>query len=232
MYYLTFPEDRPSNKVLVYSVFIMETMQTILLLYHGILMYSDPYTFKYLFSPAWSFIQWTAIPLLGGIVALAVQTFYAYRLHILACSWAIMILVILLALVQFALAIIGGCAVIEPGALFTVRYYTYSIAWATFSIACDLVIAIAMTYFLLRSDTGWKTTHTLLVKLVHLAIETGTVTVLIAAAYLIVEFQNKNFMVPLAVILGKVYSNAMMVNFNHRIQISGGQNESQIEGFM
>ncbi|KAF8233005.1 hypothetical protein L208DRAFT_912873 [Tricholoma matsutake] len=96
LYYLTFPEDRPSNKVLVYSVFIMETMQTILLLYHGILMYSDPYTFKYLFSPAWSFIQWTAIPLLGGIVALAVQTFYAYRLHILACSWAIMILVILL----------------------------------------------------------------------------------------------------------------------------------------
>ncbi|KAF8232964.1 hypothetical protein L208DRAFT_1269405, partial [Tricholoma matsutake] len=95
LYYLAFPEDRPLNKVLVYSVFIMETMQTMLLLYSGILMYTDQYTFNYLFSPVWHFIQWTAISLLGGIVALAVQTFYAYRLHILARSWAIMILVIL-----------------------------------------------------------------------------------------------------------------------------------------
>jgi hypothetical protein len=29
------------------------------------------------------------------------------------------------------------------------------------------------------------------------------------------------------IILGKVYSNAMMVNLNHRIQFSGGRNDTQ-----
>jgi hypothetical protein len=29
------------------------------------------------------------------------------------------------------------------------------------------------------------------------------------------------------IILGKVYSNAMMVNFNHRIQFLGGRNDTQ-----
>ena len=34
------------------------------------------------------------------------------------------------------------------------------------------------------------------------------------------------------VILGKVYSNAMMANLNHRIQIEDGRNDPQIASFL
>ncbi|KAF8240512.1 hypothetical protein L208DRAFT_1384270 [Tricholoma matsutake] len=245
LYYLAFPEDRPLNKVLVYSVFMMETVQTMLLLQIGIFVYDFPSI--HILPTIWpdDVTLWTAIPLLGGIVEFVVQTFYAYRLHILAHSQTITILVVLLALVQFVLGIRNGGSINGPtsngpipnGPTLTTRivfpgFSLLSIIWGFFSIACDLVIAIAMTYFLLRKDTGWKPTHTLLVKLVRLAVETGTITMLIAAAYLMIGFSPiRAMMPPLAIILGKVYSNAMMVNFNHRLQISGGRNEAQIGGF-
>lgn len=35
-----------------------------------------------------------------------------------------------------------------------------------------------------------------------------------------------------ALVLAKVYSNAMMANFNHRIQIIGGRNDDQTTSYM
>ena len=113
----------------------------------------------------------------------------------------------------------------------------------------------------MQNDNGWKSTHTLLVKLVRLAIETGTVTgmsdtsqagpwhlcdqlhplssaVVVSIIYLVLVYANgvhvvydtfpsSSFFAPLCV-LGKVYSNAMMANFNHRIQIQDDQNDPHI----
>lgn len=223
---------------------MMETVQTMLLLPSGIFLYGlysiPDLASHYSLSYDVRVTIWNAIPLLGGTVAFVVQTFYAYRLCILAHSWAIMILVVLLALVQFVLGIIDACNITGLAAIYLPVYSP--IIWASFVIVCDLVIAIAMTYFLLHNDTGWKNTHTLLVKLVHLVVETGTVTMLIAAAYLILQLLPAGSplhisqllfgaMPLLAFILGKVYSNAMMVNFNHCLQILGGRNGTQIVGF-
>jgi hypothetical protein len=68
MYYLAFPEDRPLNKILVYGVYFLETVQAILLLYNGIPIYN----FRSLISTYElpepdSTVLWTAVPLLGGI---------------------------------------------------------------------------------------------------------------------------------------------------------------------
>ncbi|KAF8240160.1 hypothetical protein L208DRAFT_1385088 [Tricholoma matsutake] len=182
---------------------------------------------------------WTAIS-----VYICCSNLYAYRLHLLAHSWAIMIFIVLLALVQFVLIIISaGLLFGVPGPADAKILYnihpnstSFLYMWSGFGITCDLAIAIAMTYFLLCNDTGWKTTHILLVKLVHLAIETGTVTMFIAATYLISTFPtiyaHNAYISPTPVmVLGKIYSNAMMVNFTPCIQVSGGQNETQIVGF-
>ncbi|KAF8232135.1 hypothetical protein L208DRAFT_1273638, partial [Tricholoma matsutake] len=230
LYYLAFPEDRPLNKVLVYSVFMVETLQSMLLLHGSIRTYDVTSPLLFLIGP-YDITLWIAIPLLGGIAAFLVQTFYAYRLCILAHSWAMMIFIVLLALVQLVLEIIGGGRI--PGPAFPNTTLFYSIIWGSFSIACDLLIAISMTYFLLCKDTGWKTSHALLVKLVRLAIETGTVTGILQVSVLKPPFIVKPpvaIMPPLTIFLGKVYSNAMMVNFNHRLEISGGRNETQIVG--
>ncbi|KAF8227903.1 hypothetical protein L208DRAFT_1294303, partial [Tricholoma matsutake] len=91
LYYLAFLEDRTLNKVLVYSVFMIETVQTMLLLQSGIFLY-DFYSVPSLWPDDTTL--WIAIPLLGGIVTFVVQTFYAYSLSILAHSLAIMIIVV------------------------------------------------------------------------------------------------------------------------------------------
>jgi hypothetical protein len=53
---------------------------------------------------------------------------------------------------------------------------------------------------------------------------------LIAAAYLALYNSSVRASTAWAIpviIIGKVYSNAMMVNFNHRIQFLGGRNDTQ-----
>ena len=98
-YYLAFPEDRTSNKVLVYGVYVLETTQALLLLSGGVYIAKHQ---KFGGSPyelpsKYGLLVWAAIPLLGGFgmvwelnlkfvdllfseVAFLVQSFYAYRL--------------------------------------------------------------------------------------------------------------------------------------------------------
>ena len=105
---------------------------------------------------------------------------------------------------------------------------------------------------LLRSDSSWKSTHALLVKLIRLMVETGTitstlyishahilmtnyVTAVVSIIFIVLSlapFAPPSSVYGLAFVLGKVYSNAMMVNFNHRIQIINGQDNTQITSFM
>jgi hypothetical protein len=68
MYYLAFPEDRLLNKILVYGVYFLETVQAILLLYKGIAIY-NVYNFilRYGLPEPDGIALWTAVPLLGGI---------------------------------------------------------------------------------------------------------------------------------------------------------------------
>lgn len=215
LYHLAFPKDKRLNKVLVFSVFTMETVQTMLLLCNAFLFFNA----GFIILPG-NMEVWLAACGLQANVVLVVQTFYTYRLWILAHSWAVTILVALLAFIQFALGIIN--VIFLHGVLL-------GLAWGASGIFCDAAIVIAMAYFLLHHDNHWQNTRTHLVKLVCLVVETGTVTMLIPVMYIITSsvLQNNAGYMPVVILLGKVYSNTLMLNFNHRIQISGGRNDTQ-----
>jgi hypothetical protein len=76
LYYLAFPDDRLLNKILVYSVWLIETTQAMILLSIGWLLYEfsplmEPGQFALLAggSEHWqgNAVAWTALPLIGGI---------------------------------------------------------------------------------------------------------------------------------------------------------------------
>lgn len=77
LYYLAFPDDKTSNKVLVYGVYILETVQAIVLVFIGIYVYipAAPGTSSLSTSTIQDFVgmnpvyeaHWVAIPFLGGL---------------------------------------------------------------------------------------------------------------------------------------------------------------------
>lgn len=100
-------------------------------------------------------------------------------------------------------------------------------------------------YQLSRRDSGWYSTHTLLVKLIKQAVGTGAVTskysliisklvfntssiALVAIIYVICIFIPGlgNYWAVPSTIFGKFYANAMMVNFNHRIKFANDRRPS------
>ena len=102
MYYLVFPTDPKRNKCFVYSVFILEVMQTIMLTHTAFRVFGEAYgNFAILDGID---LAWFSVHILTGIgrhciaklllnstyetraVAFIAQTFYAYRISVLSQS--------------------------------------------------------------------------------------------------------------------------------------------------
>ncbi|SJK98186.1 uncharacterized protein ARMOST_01447 [Armillaria ostoyae] len=106
LYYLAFPKDRKFTKYLVYGVYIVEFVQTILVS-HDVFA-----TFGYGFGDIEVLTEvhfnWLIVPIMSAVAAGVGQGFYAYRIFILSKSRVIPILVICVSLTSSVAAIITG----------------------------------------------------------------------------------------------------------------------------
>ncbi|KAJ3505537.1 hypothetical protein NLJ89_g7362 [Agrocybe chaxingu] len=224
MYFLAFPADPIRSKALVYSVLILETAQTLLLTqtaFHG---FAEGFG-NLLFLDEIGTI-WFSVPIMSGIVAFMAQTFYAYRISVLAQSKIVASFIVVLALVQLAGSIATGVeskrAVFNSKFLGTRSYITTGI-WNGGSALCDLIIAICMTIYLTRRNTGMKQTQQVVRKIIRLTIETGSLTAVIAILNFILALLpgHPTYYMATAGILGKLYSNSMLAVFNSRMRLNG-----------
>ncbi|KAJ6517362.1 hypothetical protein C8R47DRAFT_1000343 [Mycena vitilis] len=227
LYYQAFPHDRKSTKLLVYGVFLIETAQT------GIVTNAAFDTFAYGFGNVAALtdmhLSWLTIPIMSAIVATVGQTFYAYRVWVLSKGVVIPIGIVVLSVVSTICGIITG-AMTSRGATINVITTNKTIStmlgiWLAASAANDIIIAICMTYYLLKSSTGIRQTNVLISKLVRLTIETGTITALFAIISLILwfGFPGEAYYTCPTSLMAKLYSNTMMVVLNARIKINGGR---------
>ncbi|KAK0241068.1 hypothetical protein EDD85DRAFT_764844, partial [Armillaria nabsnona] len=97
--------------------------------------------------------------------------------------------------------------------------------WCGGSTLCDIVIAICMTYYLMHSNTSFRQTRIIVTKLIHLTIETGSVTAVVTLLSLILffAFPGQTFYVTPAFIISKLYANTVYMVLNSRIRIIGGR---------
>ncbi|KAF9526409.1 hypothetical protein CPB83DRAFT_858050 [Crepidotus variabilis] len=222
LYYLAFTDEPLSRKLLVYGVFCFEIVQVIMLTDSGFK------TFGYGFGSALALDTigtiWITVPLMSAIIAWVVQGFYAYRISVLGASkWP--------AIGIMALSTIGlgggiATAVIGQHKVFFHLFIGGDMSittgiWNGSHALCDVIIAVYMVYYLSSRNTGWKSTQDTVNRLIRLVIETGTLTAVIAIVNLILSALpgTPTYFQVSSAILGKLYSNSMMVMLNSRIKV-------------
>ncbi|KAF5375745.1 hypothetical protein D9757_008990 [Collybiopsis confluens] len=161
------------------------------------------------------------VPILSSIIAAIVQIFFGWRIWKFSESRIVFGVVILLALVQLGGAIAVGVFLWQDASEVTrsdglVRAVGVRLAGSGF---VDTVIAISMTYFLLRSKSqAMGHMNNVVTRLIRLTIETGTVTAIAAIVDLIFFLKEHNGLHQVSgVILCKLYSNTLLVLYNNRI---------------
>ncbi|KDR70735.1 hypothetical protein GALMADRAFT_159844 [Galerina marginata CBS 339.88] len=226
-YYLAFPKDMRRTKVLVYGLYLFEMAQTIMLTHAGFATFATG--FGDLNAINHIGLIWFAVPIMDSLVtptavAFVVQAFYAYRIAIFSQSRLMPAVILLFGFLQLggglATGYFGARAIHFNGFLGR-KTFICTALWNGGGAICDIIIAASMTYFLSKSKTDWKPTKNIIQRLIRLIIETGTLTAAMAIVNLALSvlpggptyFQTTSSM------LGKMYSNTMMVVLNSRARI-------------
>ncbi|TFK33881.1 hypothetical protein BDQ12DRAFT_657512 [Crucibulum laeve] len=230
LYYIAFPNDRLYAKALVYGTYTLETLQSILIAHDAFKTFGQGFgNFDVLNS-----IQflWLTIPVIGGIATCLVQFFYAYRISVLSQTKLMAIIISVMSIGQWVAAILAGVFAVKAGTLTkldSAAVRTAQGVWGGLSAACDITIAACMSYELSRRGTGFRSTQALLIRILRLVVGTGILTALMDIVNLILFngiSHTAYFIVPGA-ILGKLYTNSMMVILNSRLDIVGGRHADQ-----
>jgi len=164
-------------------------------------------------------------PILGSLVAFAVQMFFVYRIWVLGKkkTWWLCGLIIISSFVDATAAVWGGTYTHVKG-----RFARGSIlkilamTWLIGNTVSDILIASTMLFFLLRrrSRDGYLSSHAL-VSIVRLTVETNlmTTTISLISMLMVVVFPQKGYYLCPTQVLGKLYSNTLLVSLNNRISL-------------
>ncbi|KAK0241167.1 hypothetical protein EDD85DRAFT_1020027 [Armillaria nabsnona] len=226
LYYLAFPKDRNFTKYLVYGLYVVEFVQTILVTHDAFAVFG--YGFGDLEALIDVHFGWLVSPIMGAAAAFVGQCFYAYRIFILSRSRIVPIFIICVSLTSAVAAIITGIDSFCASDITKIddRKMSISVGISCGGLAlCDIVIATCMTYYLMRSNTGFRRTQVLVTKLIRLTIETGSLTAVVALVTFILffAFPHQAFYGTPALIISKLYANTIYMVLNSRIRIMGGR---------
>ncbi|CCM05471.1 uncharacterized protein FIBRA_07692 [Fibroporia radiculosa] len=227
IYYICFPNDRTSLKLFVCGVLIYETVQTGLITADA--FHNWVYGYGNIGALATFYNGWFSVPIMCGILSAGVQCFFAWRIWILARNYVLIGLIVFVAMAQMAAAIVSGVKLkLLPSASDEGTVTPFIDTWLAGSVLADVMIAIAMTYYLVRAKSGLRQPDAMINRLIQLVIETGSLTAIVATIDLIlftVKPETFLHMCPV-LMLSKLYANTLFINFNNRILIRPGANQS------
>ncbi|KAJ7182485.1 hypothetical protein C8R43DRAFT_967308 [Mycena crocata] len=230
-YYQKFRTDRAVIRLLVYVVFLLDGAQTVMLTHHAwfslVVIWGKPEMLDVL---VWSAAM---IPFMCGLVSLIVQIFYAWRIWTLTNSRfirAISILITLVALTQGLTAMVTAIITRQhPNIGIIIKLHPEFSVWWGGSLVADVLITSCMSYVLYnaKSRTTMGQSETLLTTLINRVVQTGAVTVVCAAVGfgLYLGFPTTTYHFVPSYILGKLYTNSLMLTLNLRRSRDGPDSE-------
>ncbi|KAJ7171663.1 hypothetical protein C8R43DRAFT_21343 [Mycena crocata] len=226
VYYQAFPNDPWVVKSLVYLVYTVQTLGTILGGHDAFAIFGAG--FGSLPALTATHFTWLTVPVIGGIAGFLAQFFYAYRVYILSRSVVASGLILATSLTATVGAFVLGAFISQAGDLSLLNNFRTTVAlgiWCGASAFTDIFIAVCMTYNLTKHDTGFRQTHMLINKIMRLTIETGSLTAVMAIINLslFVGFPNRFYYITPAAVLESLYGNTILVVLNARIKVVGGR---------
>ncbi|KJA17362.1 hypothetical protein HYPSUDRAFT_70804 [Hypholoma sublateritium FD-334 SS-4] len=223
-YSLSYNRDHSKTKALVYGLFLLNTLQSILLLRDGFITFAKGYgDVDGLLN---SHLEWLSVPYITSIVSFIVQVFFAYRIYVaFERSYWISSVILMASAIQAIAGILAGTKDLQfrTYTLLYARAGVEIMIWHVAAAVCDLLIAASMGFYLFSRDDVFRT-HSHVSRGIRLALETGTVTAIVTIANLILFFAAPRriyFVVP-SFISAKLYANTVLVVFNNRAQFVTG----------
>jgi hypothetical protein len=216
VYFYNFPDDRRALKLLAYFVFLLETVQTALTGADAHYWFIQGFgNVEQLKDSHYAPID---IPIIDSIISLIVQEYFCYRIWTLnkRLFWPCVAIAIV-AVIQSTGAAWGGIK-----SVMLVRYAVSRTAyylWSLPSALADILIAITMIVLLRQTEAVGHYSNYVLLRIVRLTIETNALTASVAIASLVlyVAFPNEIYYTFTCGIIGKLYSNTLLVSLNNRI---------------
>ncbi|KAK0222438.1 hypothetical protein EDD85DRAFT_960081 [Armillaria nabsnona] len=219
LYYLAFPNDRKFTKYLVYGIYIVEFVQTMLVTHDGFAGFG--YGFGDMDGLTAIYFSWLTVPIMSGIGLLCVPNLHIVQVVSLTSTVA----AIITGVYSFQAGDVTKLDNQKTSITFGVHHAEARVDLVRSSALCDIIIAICMTYYLMRSNASFRQARMLVTKLIRLTIETGSVTALVAlvTGILFFVFPHKTFYGTPALIVPKLYANTVLVVLNSRFRIMGGR---------
>ncbi|KAJ6583064.1 hypothetical protein DFH09DRAFT_1275430 [Mycena vulgaris] len=225
VYRLSFPNDKAGIKWMVYLIFLVETVATAL---NGVDMY---YWFAAGFGDILSFakprISPFYTPILGSVMALVVQSFFCYRIYIIkrTALW-FCIFIALISALQAAGGLGGGISsYLSANEEHDHNRVIFVYLWLIGEAVADVLIAVTMTYLLLKaSHQQHRQTNDIVKRIVRLTIETNALSTIVAIISVILFYgtPNTTYFIAPTMVLAKLYANTLLVTFNNRAFIRTG----------
>ncbi|KAJ6581955.1 hypothetical protein B0H19DRAFT_1117113 [Mycena capillaripes] len=218
-YYREFPKDPNILKGLVGGIWLLELGHTIVT-WHA--MYSITVTFygkpSHIFAPPLSLV----FPIFfHALIAIAVQTFFVYRVRVLSGKWLIPVLCCALNLVRL------GCNMLlfaelskDPQfTLLTTKFNWEVILVSAIGPGVDIIVAASLVFYLWhRRSTDFKQTNKMVDTIIIWTVETTLLTTISGIMQLVLFLTRRHDLSWLVFFLiqAKLFSNSMLASLNGR----------------
>ncbi|KAI0039711.1 hypothetical protein FA95DRAFT_1577417 [Auriscalpium vulgare] len=232
-YYLHFPLDNRRLKAFVYGLYVWETVQTCLITHDAFAIHGKGWGDLEKLQDAETL--WFNSPIMSGTISAAVQCFFAFRIYALSRSKVLAAAIALVALVAGLGGVINGILVkvlLSDDVNLQVKTYPIALVWLVGNAACDIMICTCMLYWYTRarSRSLFRETNDILSRVLRLSVATGLLTAAIASIdmVLFLKYKHNNFHMCPALVLGKLYSNSLLVLLNNRYRVRTSFNTSYV----
>ncbi|KAF8309125.1 hypothetical protein DL93DRAFT_2046483, partial [Clavulina sp. PMI_390] len=205
IYTLRFSKDLTYIKTLVYTVFALDLFFMAAITHAGwAVLVANWGDVNILHLLPWT---WAMVPVNSGVVSCIVQLFFAYRIWKLSKSWKMPTLIALITITQCVFAIITGTIAAHVRTFHYIRDFLPGV-WLVGSITADVLISATLVHILWGSQTGFKDTDGVVMRLIRLTIEAAAVPSICAAVKLALIYSyHDNRHLIFCVVLGRLYSN-------------------------
>ncbi|KAI0709507.1 hypothetical protein C8Q76DRAFT_112414 [Earliella scabrosa] len=233
IYYKNYKKDPIATKVLVGVLFVLDSTTTALVFY-GLYDYlvghfMAPVENYFVINPTFVWEHGLAV-----VIGALVQVFFACRLWYYSRN-------------RYLIGAILGSALagLGPGlalTIYTGQHARLDIIGSVtirilagfangFSVISDILIAAGLCYYLSTGRTGFKSTDTMIDRLMAYAIQRGALTTLFQAGHMIMNlsFPTRSLYLPFSLMAGKSYCNTLLATLNVRKSV---RNKAQQDAYL